>query len=83
MSQLYDNIEIVKSVYPRPYKYYDRSLGRSVSLPKSKPYTYTTTKLWNKDVDKAQYLYHLLVNLSRYDKVKLHKECVYASRRTF
>lgn len=79
---LYDNITIEATVYERRDKYYSRRLGRSVNLPKSRPYTYMLTKLWNEDGIKAEYLYKLLVKLRRYDKVKLHKGCVYASRRT-
>ena len=79
---LYDNITIEAIVYENHYRYYDRKLKRSINLPNSKPYTYVLTKLWNKDEGRAKYLYELLVKLHRYDKVKLHKGCVYASRRT-
>ena len=47
----------------------------------SKRTTYQLTKLWNKDLEKASKLFEIIKNLRRYDKVKLHKGCVYTSRQ--
>ena len=82
---LYDSIHISKTVYNIKYKIpYSKSKGiPSWSKKKlySKRRTYMLTKLWNKDLVKANVLYDKIKALGRYDKVHIHKGCVYASRR--
>jgi hypothetical protein len=72
---LWENISISKYEYHTKYR-----------LPSGyghhcKRRTYLCLKLWNSDVAKAEALYKLLGAVSKYDRVKLHKGCVYASRR--
>lgn len=69
---LWENLTTIK------YKYNIRYSGEE---NRYKRRTYLCTKLWNSDLSKAEALVAVLRRGKRYDKVKLHKGCVYASRR--
>jgi len=42
---------------------------------------YLCVKYWNSDESKAKRLFKLLTKSGRYDKLKIHKGCVYTSRK--
>jgi hypothetical protein len=69
---LWENLTTIK------YKYNIKYSGEE---NRYKRRTYLCTKLWNSDLGKAASMLVLLRKSKRYDKVKLHKNCVYAPRR--
>ena len=79
--KLYDNITIDIFLYKNQYKTFKRSRREYQFYPIFHNKKYMLTKLWNKDLNKAKYLYDLLVNDRKYDKVKIHNGCVYTTRR--
>ena len=42
---------------------------------------YMCWKIWHRDADKAVHWYIKLKRSNKFDKVKLHKNCVYATRK--
>lgn len=59
----------------RNLKYWERKLPIIVRK------RYLIVKYWNSDERKARYLFVLLKSSNKYNKVKLHKGCVYVTRR--
>ena len=79
--KLWDNITITRYDYSRkrriPY-----CIDRNTPvLAVSETKMYMLTKVWNKCLIKADKVAQLMLASRRYDKVKLHRGCVYASRR--
>lgn len=78
---LWDNITIERYDYTRQYRV-PYCIDRNTPLiPCSKVKMYMLTKVWNKCHMKARRLYSIMKKMRKYDKVKLHNGCVYASRR--
>lgn len=51
------------------------------ALPVVETKKYMLIKVWNKCPMKALRLQNILLKTRRYNKVKLHKGCIYATRR--
>ena len=64
------------------YDFYTYRTG-SYKYPSYKSNVYMCCKYWNKDLAKASKLMDLLIRSNRYDKISVHKGCVYATRRLY